>query len=232
MEESAEEEYTGFWRFCRPRKTFMHWLFAILLIFCLVLLVVFLVQERQDRCKQDQSLFKYKVAFEKKLALDKVLADKAFRKSLIERFEWVQPRSTPQVTELIIDAVLQECSAKKLDPALVLAIIFVESSGDPMKESDKNAVGLMGVRYPVWKAEPELTDNGVDKKSKLFWIEHNIKCGTNILRRYIDEANGYIVVALHRYNSGEKLSTPFRMDLPYPNKIFYYYYVFSGDRRR
>jgi len=66
------------------------------------------------------------------------------------------------------------------------------------------AVGLMQVRYPVWKETSILRGNGVSAKHKLFWPDLNIKCGTEILAKYYDQAGHNIAKTLYRYNTGSK----------------------------
>jgi len=50
------------------------------------------------------------------------------------------------------------------------------------------AVGLMQVRYSVWKESLELSSNGVESKEALFWIDNNIKSGVDILVKYYKES--------------------------------------------
>ena len=145
-------------------------------------------------------------------------------KSLAECILLLQPKQTPFVAHYIALNVLNESQAKNLDPDLVLALMFVESSFITHSASKADAVGLMQVRYPTWKLEPELVDNGVDKRSKLYWIDLNIKCGTDILARYYDESGKNIAKALYRYYSGDTKLAKKPWEIEYINKIMYYYY--------
>jgi hypothetical protein len=92
------------------------------------------------------------------------------------------------------------------------------------------AVGLLQVRYTTWKTEPELKDNGVDVKHKLYWIDANIKCGTDILAKYLAESNGNIAVALHRYYCGNPKLEKKPWETEYVSKILYYYFKIREHR--
>jgi len=94
--------------------------------------------------------------------------------------------------------------AQNLDPALVLALITVESRFDPFATSAVGAQGLMQV-MPFWKKELGGTQDN------LFDVSTNIRYGTAILKHYIKRYHG-VEHALAAYN-GSKGSDR------YPNKI-------------
>lgn len=146
---------------------------------------------------------------------------------LTEAISELQPKLDKELASRISENILKECKAKRLDPALVVGIIKVESEFDPFAESHKGAVGLMQIRYSIWKEEPELLRNGVSQKEALFWIDRNIRAGTDILKKYYDESNCDVAKTLYRYNTG---STKFpkdtkRWDSGYVNKVIYYTYT-------
>lgn len=145
-------------------------------------------------------------------------------KSLAECILILQPKQTPFVAHYIALTVLKESTQKELDPDLVLALIFVESSFIVQAASKADAIGLMQVRYPTWKLESELIANGVNNKDKLYWIDLNIKCGTDILQRYYEESGKNIARALYRYYSGETKLNKKPWEIEYIGKIMYYYY--------
>jgi hypothetical protein len=61
-------------------------------------------------------------------------------------------------------------------------------------------------------------------RHKLYWIDSNIMCGTDILAKYLEESKGDIGVALARYNTGDpKLSKP-PWQVEYVAKVLYYHY--------
>ena len=139
----------------------------------------------------------------------------------------LQPKLDKIMASRISESILLECKTKCLDPALVVGLIKVESEFNPFAESAKGATGLMQIRYSVWKEEPELTDNGVNQKAALFWIDRNVKAGTGILKKYYEEANCDMIEALYRYNSGiVKIPKDVsRWDMRYVNKVIYYTYM-------
>lgn len=136
----------------------------------------------------------------------------------------LRPMTTPYMAVYIAANIVQESSKKGLDPYLVLGVIFAESHLNPNAESKMGALGLMQVRYITWKLEPELKSNGVDVRYKLFWIDANIKAGTDILSRFIKEAGGNIGTALYRYNTGIPKLTKNPWEIEYVSKVLYYTY--------
>jgi soluble lytic murein transglycosylase-like protein len=136
----------------------------------------------------------------------------------------LRPMTTPYMAVYIAANIVQESSKKGLDPYLVLGVIFAESHLNPNAESKMGALGLMQVRYITWKLEPELKSNGVDVRHKLFWIDANIKAGTDILARFIKEAGGNIGTALYRYNTGIPKLIKNPWEIEYVSKVLYYTY--------
>lgn len=136
----------------------------------------------------------------------------------------LQPKHSHDSAVLIAKTTYKECNEKGISIPLWVALMFAESSLDPMKASPMGAFGLSQVRYSVWKEQPELIDNGVLIKDKLFWVDLNIKCGTTIFKKFYDESGKKIGNALWRYNSGQtKLPENKRAyDIEYVAKIMYY----------
>lgn len=102
-------------------------------------------------------------------------------------------------------ATLIEASAQAngLDPALVKAVMAVESAFDPRAVSDKGAIGLMQVlpetaeRYGV---HDDARRSGVDK---LFDPATNVRVGTRYLRDLLARFENDLSLALAAYNAGE-----------------------------
>lgn len=138
----------------------------------------------------------------------------------------LQARQSYESALLIAKATHKECTEKGISISLWIALMFAESSLDPMKASNMGAIGLCQVRYSVWREQPELMDNGVQIKDKLFWVDLNIKCATTIFKKYYDESGRKIGNTLWRYNSGQtKLPETKRgYDIEYVSKIMYYTY--------
>ena len=137
----------------------------------------------------------------------------------------LQPKHTPLVANLIATRTFIECSKKGLDPELMIGLMFQESSLKPLQESNKGALGLMQVRYSIWKEEPELKDNGISARDHLFWINDNIKAGTDIFKKYYEESGRNIGMTLYRYNTGsKKLPVKTKItDVEYVVKILYHF---------
>jgi soluble lytic murein transglycosylase-like protein len=87
------------------------------------------------------------------------------------------------------------CEAKRLQlpPALVMAVIDVESRFDRWAVSYAGAVGLMQV-MPFWPRELGMTNE------ELVRVQKNIRMGCTILKFYLDREKGDYTRALARYN--------------------------------
>jgi soluble lytic murein transglycosylase-like protein len=87
------------------------------------------------------------------------------------------------------------CEAKRLNlpPALVMAVIDVESRFDRWAVSSVGAVGLMQI-MPFWPRKLGMTN------SELVRIPQNIRMGCTILKFYLDREKGDYTKALARYN--------------------------------
>jgi hypothetical protein len=105
----------------------------------------------------------------------------------------------------ILRTVYHESHQQLVDPALVLAVIEVESSFDPYAVSRSGAQGLMQV-MPFWKRELGRSEDNLIK------VDVNVRYGTAILAYYLQGSNGDLVRALSRYNGSEgRLEYPERV---------------------
>ena len=83
---------------------------------------------------------------------------------------------------------------------LILAICLVESNFNPHLESDKGAIGLMGIMPDVWLEE--LKSQGIIReKEDLYKVSGNIAAGVYVLATYLSETND-LRKALTRYVGG------------------------------
>jgi hypothetical protein len=122
--------------------------------------------------------------------------------------------------------VLKESKLQKLDPALVKAVIAVESAYDPAAVSAKGAIGLMQLipgtaeRYGVKLiADPQ----------------DNISGGTRYLKDLIDMFGGNLPLALAGYNAGEGAVRQYNNAIPpfpetqqYVSLVMKFYEYFGG----
>ena len=89
--------------------------------------------------------------------------------------------------------IVGQSKQTNMSPELIIGIIQVESSFNPMAISSKNARGLMQV-MPEWVKKFNLK-----KVSDLHDIDTNIQSGIKVLKIHIEEANGNISKGLYRY---------------------------------
>ena len=113
---------------------------------------------------------------------------------LLDYSERIQPYVADSRTRLdLLRRVHAEAKRVALDPALVLAVIHIESRFDRLAISNAGAVGLMQI-MPFW-----LEELG-EKGSNLFRSDVNLRMGCTILRFYLDREHGDVSQALARYN--------------------------------
>ena len=113
--------------------------------------------------------------------------------------------------------IRQHAKAQNLDPALVRAVITVESAFDPDALSPKGALGLMQV-IPGTAARYGLTD---DRKrtavQKLLDPATNLRIGTRYLRDLLVLFADDLSLALAAYNAGEQTVLRYNNRVPpYP----------------
>jgi len=95
-------------------------------------------------------------------------------------------------------AIVAEAKRARLDPLLVLAVIHVESSFEPLAVSSAGAVGLMQLREPTMRGEVAQSRlPSADRRDPVA----NVQAGVRYLRRLLDSF-GDLDVALMAYNAG------------------------------
>lgn len=201
---------------------------AVILVFICLLLVVSLAGYKQFVYKEAlKETHKLEVRVVKDVAITETTKEinlaesRQLREGLTKVIMDFQPKLDRQVAEKIVHYILKEGSKNSIDPILIAAIMWVESRFDPFAKSNKNAIGLMQIRYKVWKKEPALLENGARKEGSLYWIDINIKSGVAIFFEYYEHAELDVTKALHRYNTGStKLPKGKRYhEIPYVNKV-------------
>ncbi|WP_300449210.1 transglycosylase SLT domain-containing protein [Accumulibacter sp.] len=126
--------------------------------------------------------------------------------------------------------VLKEAERQKLEPALVKAVIAVESAYDPAAVSPKGATGLMQLipdtaqRYGVRQIEDP---------------QENVRGGTRYLRYLLDMFDGNLLLALAGYNAGEGAVQRYRNTVPpfpetqaYVKLVMQFYDYFGGGVKK
>lgn len=106
-----------------------------------------------------------------------------------------QFRVAPTESLKIARAVLAEADRHAISPILLLAVMAVESSFDRYAVSVAGARGLMQI-LPA--AHPQLIAGAADLSDPAI----NVRIGSTILRRYLDESGGDLDAALLRYSGG------------------------------
>lgn len=118
-----------------------------------------------------------------------------------------------ELRNLFLQTVWYESMRARLDPALVLGVIEVESGFNKFAISSAGAVGYMQV-MPFWMSQAlELNDDhkstNLDKQirpdkvvssTRLMHLQTNIRFGCAILRHYMDLEGNALERSLGRYN--------------------------------
>ncbi len=161
------------------------------------------------------------------------LSAEEFRNRLTAAIQKMQPKLDGDIAAKIVRSIITESKKNNLDPLLIAGIMWIESRFDPMAHSSKGAVGLMQVRYSVWKEDPILKKNGVSLKNRLFWIETNISVGTAIFADYYKATKYDVARALKRYNSGKDIPKGKEAhEISYINKVILSAYRLSEMIRK
>jgi len=122
--------------------------------------------------------------------------------------------------------ILRAANRHQVDPALVKAIIMVESSYNPKAISRRGAKGLMQLMPKTAEAL------GVGDS---FNPEHNINAGVKYFRKLLNRFNGDIKLALAAYNAGSRKVRlyqgvpPFKATHSYIRKVFEYHQYYKEE---
>jgi len=113
------------------------------------------------------------------------------------RAYWLDKFGVVEVSNKTIDSIIYETSKRYgIDHNLVRAVIKVESNFNPDAVSPVGAIGLMQVM-------PFNASRCGVKKYMLYDIEHNIRCGVQILSENIENRQS-IFYGISEYNGGTK----------------------------
>lgn len=108
-----------------------------------------------------------------------------------------------RVTRRYASLIDQYARNNGLDPALVRAVIAVESAFDPHAVSAKGAVGLMQVIPETGERYGLVGDAQRSTSERLYDPATNLRIGTRYLRDLLDRFENDLVLALAAYNAGE-----------------------------
>lgn len=104
-------------------------------------------------------------------------------------------RVSPQALTPVFQAAQQNAIALGLDPLLIVSVIAVESSFNPLSQSNMGAQGLMQV-IPRFHKEKLPADAG---ELPLFNPVVNVAVGSKVLQEYI-RRKGSVVAGLQQFN--------------------------------
>lgn len=123
-----------------------------------------------------------------------------FEKAATDRavLQWMKENS--RMPQQVLYSVYHT-ALNSVNPDLVLAICVVESNFNPRAESDKGAVGLMGIMPADWL--DSLKARGiVNDKEDLHMIPNNIAAGVFVLNWYLGNKHN-LREALRGYSGGD-----------------------------
>jgi soluble lytic murein transglycosylase-like protein len=148
---------------------------------------------------------------------------------------WLEQAVCDRAAELgplcadIARAVSEEASGTGLDPALVLAIIEVESAWDPDAVSGRDARGLMQLRGPALEAEAALGRlSSADASDPMVNVRAGVRYFARLLGRFGDAE-----LALVAYNAGpNRLATYLRAEAGVPERLWEYARRVRREERR
>ena len=108
--------------------------------------------------------------------------------------QWMKGNS--EMSEHVLSKIYS-AAMHSVNSDLILAICLVESNFNPHVESEKGAIGLMGIMPDVWLEELK-THGIVTGQEDLYTISSNINAGIYVLERYLARTNN-LREALSRY---------------------------------
>jgi soluble lytic murein transglycosylase len=98
--------------------------------------------------------------------------------------------------------IRQQAAEKKLDPALIAAVIYAETKFDP-RPSEAGAQGLMQIMPETAQFLSRMSGAKTFRTADLATPEVNIAYGSYLLRYLLDRYHGNKVLALAAYNAGD-----------------------------
>jgi len=127
------------------------------------------------------------------------LSDEAFRRTAI----YQRAVNHPNLKRLL-PLIERNARLQSLDPALVKAVVAVESGFDPAAVSPKGAFGLMQLLPDTAARYGVISDSKRSAAQKLLDPEVNLRAGTHYLHDLIVQFANDVSLALAAYNAGEQ----------------------------
>jgi soluble lytic murein transglycosylase len=139
------------------------------------------------------------------------------------------------------DIIRQQAQAKRLDPALIAAVIYAETKFDP-RPSAAGAQGLMQILPATADFLAHRSGAKTFTTADLATPQVNIAYGSYYLRYLLDEYGGSTMLALAAYNGGEANVSRWLADahargqtltvdaIPFPETRAYVARVFQAQR--
>ena len=109
--------------------------------------------------------------------------------------EYLAPSIDPRIRDIYTDSIYRQSERSGIDPALIVAVIYRESSFNPVAKSSAGCVGLMQINP---KAHAERVKHL--SPYELYHIDNNLHVGTDILKEYM--SRGGVRQGLSRYVGG------------------------------
>jgi soluble lytic murein transglycosylase-like protein len=108
----------------------------------------------------------------------------------------------------------QNAKMQSVDPALVKAIVAVESSFEPAASSAKHALGLMQVTLDTAARYGVVGDAKRSAEQKILEPATNIRVGTRYLHDLLALFDNNLALTLAAYNAGEQAVLRYRNQVP------------------
>ena len=134
-----------------------------------------------------------------------------------------EPNETAPASSSFRAIILQAAKRHSLEPALIQAVIMVESSCNPTAVSNRGAKGLMQL-MPATAAEMGVKDS--------FNPEQNVHGGARYLRELLERYRGDAIRALAAYNAGPDAVDRYNGVPPYPETLHYVQKVVRDYNRK
>jgi len=159
---------------------------------------------------------RYKLFFKGRSSLDApdVAPSKPSPAEILKDNRLFQRVATSPNVKRFEQLIASNAKTNKLDPALVKAMIAVESAFDPAALSPKGAIGLMQIMPATGERYGVADDPKRTAEQKLFEPAINLRVGTRYLRDLLARFDNDLDLVLAAYNAGEGAVEQYRNTVP------------------